>query len=240
MEYKAGCNICGEELHYSQEQALMQCEYCGAMQISNVECPNGHFICDGCHQSTANELIWKYCLYSPSIDPMDMAVKLMKTPAIKMHGPEHHFLVPAVLVAAYYNKLGDARAKEKKLLVALKRAESVPGGYCGTHGTCGAAIGVGIFFSIITGSTPLSEKVWSLSNRITGESLLEIARHGGPRCCKRDSFLVIRKAVDSLRSEFNVKLPTSAVVCTFHHLNKQCKFENCIFYMNPADSLPKK
>jgi hypothetical protein len=32
-----------------------------------------------------------------------MALNLMKNPQIKMHGPEHHFLVPAVLLAAYYN-----------------------------------------------------------------------------------------------------------------------------------------
>ena len=218
----------------------MQCDYCGNRQISNAKCPNDHFVCDGCHQASANELIRKYCLNSRSVDPMDMAVKLMKNPSIKMHGPEHHFLVPAVLVAAYYNVLDDARAKEKKILIALKRAESVPGGYCGTHGACGAAIGVGIFFSIITGSTPLSEEVWSQSNRITSESLLEIARHGGPRCCKRDSFRVIRKAVDFLRSEFDVELPAANVICSFDHLNKQCKFEDCIFYKGHSDGQTKK
>ncbi len=240
MDHQSGCFICGEELIYSQEHLLKQCEYCGNRHISNVNCPNDHFVCDGCHQANAIELIYKYCLHSASVDPMDMAVKLMKNPAVKMHGPEHHFLVPAVLVAAYYNMLGDARTKEKKILVALKRAESVPGGYCGTHGACGAAIGAGIFFSIITGSTPLSKEVWSLSNRITSESLLEIARHGGPRCCKRDSFLVIGKAADFLRSEFDVKLPTSDVICSFYHLNRQCKFEDCIFYEDHTSDQPKQ
>ena len=230
MEYSEGCIICGEELKYSQEISEKICSYCGMLQESNAECPLGHFICDNCHRSSGFELIENFCRHSHSNDPMEMAVHLMKNPVIKMHGPEHHYLVPAVLVAAYYNYLNDPATKIKKLAIARKRAESVPGGYCGTHGACGAAIGAGIFVSLITGSTPLSEEEWSAGNRITGESLIEIARHGGPRCCKRDSFLVIHKAVEYLDKSLQVELPSTDVTCQFSHRNKQCRFDDCLFY----------
>jgi len=54
----------------------------------------------------ANDLIEQYCLHTGQTDPLEIAVTLMKNPALKMHGPEHHLLVPAVLLAAFYNQHG--------------------------------------------------------------------------------------------------------------------------------------
>jgi len=230
MESGTGCSICSEELVYSQEHSVKQCNYCGRTLESNVQCPNGHFVCDACHSSSSIGLIESYCGYTEADDPMKMAVYLMKNPAVKMHGPEHHFLVPAVLITAYYNATGQADQKKVKLAIARKRAELVLGGYCGTHGACGAAVGTGIFISVITGSTPLSKREWSLSNRITGSVLLDIANSGGPRCCKRDTFLAIRKSVRFIHDEFDVTLPESDVECDFYHRNRQCQFGECSYF----------
>ena len=56
-------------------------------------------------------------------------------------------------------------------------------------------MGTGIFISLITDATPLSKEDWGLANRMTAASLNTIAEHGGPRCCKRDSFLAIMDAI---------------------------------------------
>jgi len=230
MDFKEGCSICGEELVYSQESRDKTCTYCSQTTESNVECPNHHFICDDCHRSSAIQIIEKYCNSSHELDPLQMAFTLMRNPIIKMHGPEHHYLVPAVLLAAYFNSIGDAHQKKHKLAIARKRAEIVPGGYCGTHGTCGSAVGTGIFISVITGSTPLAEQEWKLSNKMTAEALLAIAEEGGPRCCKRDSFTSIRKAVEYLKKNLVIELPINNVVCEFSERNKQCKFHDCQYY----------
>lgn len=148
-----------------------------------------------------------------------------------MHGPEHHYLVPAVLLAAFINLNKDGNYnKSGALRVAKLRAEKVLGGFCGTHGSCGAAIGTGIFMSIITGSTPLAEKEWQLSNTLTAKSLLAIAEKGGPRCCKRDSFIAISEALVFLRERFDTDLPAGEIQCEFSHRNKQCKFEYCNYF----------
>jgi hypothetical protein len=228
--HSEGCGVCGEELVYSQDQFRKQCVYCEAEFMSNVECPQGHFICDDCHRSPANAFIQRYCTTCQGTDPMKMAVEIMRNPVIKMHGPEHHFLVPAVLIASYYNFRNEKGEKRSKLAIARKRSEIVPGGFCGTHGACGAALGVGIFTSIITGATPLSEKEWSRSNQGTSESLAAIASMGGPRCCKRDTFIAIKKAVEFIRVQFDSPLPESDVVCEFYERNKQCLFDDCTFY----------
>jgi hypothetical protein len=156
----------------------------------------------------------------------------MKSPQVKMHGPEHHFLVPAVLLCAYYNFKKDKINKEAAIRTALKRAELIPGGFCGSHGNCGAAVGTGIFISIITKATPLSEEEWKLSNEINGHSLLAIAQQGGPRCCKRDSYTAIQVAIDFLAKHFAVTLPKNDIGCSFSHLNKQCKHSDCQYFQN--------
>jgi hypothetical protein len=49
---------------------------------------------------SANDFIEKYCIVSDESDPLAMALTLMRNPALTMHGPEHHFLVSAVLITA--------------------------------------------------------------------------------------------------------------------------------------------
>jgi len=232
MTYQEGCFLCGEELVYSQESTEKKCHYCGQLFNSNVCCSRNHFVCDSCHSSSAADLITATCVHSKSIDPVDIANQLMNSPQVKMHGPEHHFLVPAVLLTAYYNAIDDFANKESAIRIARRRADAVPGGFCGTHGNCGAAVGTGIFISIVTGNTPLAEEEWKLSNTMTATSLISIANQGGPRCCKRDSFTAIQQAIEFLKEHFNVILPNNKIICSFSHRNKQCMFSECQYFHN--------
>jgi hypothetical protein len=161
-----------------------------------------------------------------------MAITLMKSPSVKMHGPEHHFLVPAVLLSAFYNVKGQPGEKEAKIKKARQRADKILGGFCGFYGDCGAAVGTGIFMSVMTDATPLSQWEWRFSNLMTADSLHTIANAGGPRCCKRNSFLAILEALRFVKDQFQVEMGTSPdrVTCNFNHLNKECKKAECRFY----------
>jgi hypothetical protein len=57
---------------------------------------------------------------------------------MRQHGPELHFLVPAVLISAYSNTKGEPGEKEAKIKKARQRAEKILGGFCGFYGNCGA------------------------------------------------------------------------------------------------------
>ena len=162
--HRHGCLVCGEELEYHSEPSAMICHMCGITSQSLVACRNGHFICDECHSGSANNIIERYCIRSESLDPVKMANHLMDSSKVTMHGPEHHFLVTAVLLSAYYNLLNQPELKRDKIIQARFRCEKVPGGFCGSHGTCGAGVASGIFISLITDATPLSLKEWQLSN----------------------------------------------------------------------------
>jgi hypothetical protein len=85
--------------------------------------------------------------------------------------------------------------------------------------------------SLITGSTPLKKQEWSLANQMTARSLMMIARHGGPRCCKRDSWLAIQTAVTFLSERFGVALPVGEEArCEYSDINRECLQTACPFY----------
>ncbi|HVN55750.1 MAG TPA: DUF5714 domain-containing protein [Anaerolineaceae bacterium] len=230
-KYLSGCLICGQELVYLPQALAQTCVYCGKTFDSDAHCSQGHYVCDHCHSADAGDLIEQYCFQTRLTDPVEMAIILMSHPSVAMHGPEHHFLVPAVLLAAYYNHQGDGD-KAVKIQQARKRAEGVPGGSCGTCGNCGAAVGTGIFVSLITGANPLSKQEWRLSNQMTAQSLVAIAEHGGPRCCKRDTFLALQSAQSFLQSEMGTVMEiTSPIRCDFHALNRECLQTDCPFFL---------
>ena len=231
VDHKTGCLICGEELVYTKEPDTLECFYCRQVYDSNAKCKNGHYVCDGCHSSPAVDLIENYCITSKSEDPLELALTLMRSPNVKMHGPEHHFLVPAVLLAAYYNIKKDYKEKATKIRMAKKRSSQILGGFCGFYGDCGAAVGTGIFVSLITDATPLSVTDWKLANLVTAKSLLTIAEHGGPRCCKRNTFLAILKATDFVKENFGVTFKLNKELkCEFYPLNNECLQQKCPFH----------
>ena len=122
--------------------------------------PQGEDTLSGADRALSNlDLIEQVCRTTTLEDPLAIACRIMQRPQISLHGPEHHFLVPAVLIAAYYNHRGSPEKKDPALRQARKRAEAVQPAFCGTHGTCGAAIGTGIFMSLITHSGPLKKEL---------------------------------------------------------------------------------
>ena len=124
--------------------------------------------------------------------------QMMSMPFCHMHGPEHHVMVGMALLTAYKNCGGEIDLK-RSLIEMNSRGSSVPGGACGFWGACGAGISAGMFISIVTGSTPLGKDNFGLSHKMTARALDAIGEVGGPRCCKRDSYLSITRAVDFVK-----------------------------------------
>lgn len=229
--FKSNCLLCGASLKYLITAQALTCALCGQEFESEAACEQGHFICNTCHSSSANDLIEQVCIRSDSTHPVELAISLMNAPSINMHGPEHHFLVPAVLLTTYYNQKGDAQEKERKIRVARQRAGNVLGGFCGFYGACGAGVGTGIFISLITDSTPTSQETWGQANLMTAESLRCIGTLGGPRCCKRDTFMALKTAGKFLRQNFNTRLDIpDTITCDFTDLNQECIEEKCPFH----------
>ena len=90
--------------------------------------------------------------------------------------------------------------------------------------------GAGMFVSILSGATPLTEESWGLSNQMTSKALEAISRTGGPRCCKRDSYLAILAAVDFVKTHFGIEMECTEVQCTHYAQNNQCIGKRCPFW----------
>jgi hypothetical protein len=163
-----------------------------------------------------------------SCDPIEIIGKMMDMPFCHMHGPEHHVMVGAALLTAYKNTGGELNL-ERALQEIYNRGKQVPGGACGFWGACGAGISAGQFMSIATQSTPLAQEPWGLSNRMTSKALGSIGKVGGPRCCKRDSYLAVLAAIDFAAEHLNVHMEKSVPVCTRSGQNNQCIGKRCPF-----------
>jgi hypothetical protein len=149
-------------------------------------------------------------------------------PSVPMHGPEHHVIVPAAIVAAVRNS--GYPLPEGAIEKAIDRASKVPGGWCGLYGDCGAAVGAGIAVSVITGATPLTGKQRTLALASTSQALSRMLDEQ-PRCCKKASRIAIQSTVDFLKENLGINLPAAnKVKCTYSLRNQQCAREKCLYY----------
>lgn len=171
------------------------------------------------------------CLADTSRNPIEILEKLMSQTDCPMHGPTHHVLVGAALLTAYNNCLPDSAKLdlEEALAEMRERGKQVPGGACGYMGACGASISTGIFLSIVTRNTPLSTDTWRLCNLCTARALEQVALNGGPRCCKRDSYLSVLTAIDFVKENLGVEMVKPEVRCSRSQINEQCIGKKCPF-----------
>ena len=227
--YTENCFICASQLVYFEFAKEINCSLCGVQHKTNATCQAGHYVCDACHSEKGVLSITRSANETRSQNPVAIAAEMMKNTNINMHGPEHHYLVAAALLAAYKNAGGKIDLN-KSLQKAAQRAKNVPGGICGMWGSCGAGIATGIFISVVTNATPLSKKEWSLANLMTSKCLAIIAENGGPRCCKRNTYLAVCQSAAFVKEQFAVdmELPEH-IICEFSHRNSQCKGNSCLF-----------
>ncbi len=222
------CLICSQALKYLDSEEIMKCAICGKAEKSATMCINEHYVCNECH-TQGIDLIFNVLKVEKSKNPIEILRNLMSLPFCHMHGPEHHILAGASLLCAYKNAGGEIDLT-KSLIQLTERAKKVPGGACGFWGACGAGISSGMFISIVTGSTPLKNKEWGLSNQMTSLSLGKIGEIGGPRCCKRNSYTAIISAVEFVKKHLNIEMELTSVKCEHQSQNNQCIGTRCPYF----------
>ncbi len=224
---KEECIVCKAPLVYLEKDEWMECVLCHKKEMSKTRCQVGHYVCNDCHTKGMDAIV-STCLDEQSKNPIEIIRNMMNAPFCHMHGPEHHVMVGASLLTAYKNAGGRIELQDA-LIEMMHRGKTVPGGACGFWGACGAGISAGMFISIISGSTPLAVEPWGLANRMTSRALEAIGAVGGPRCCKRDSYLSILAAVEYVKEHFGVEMETSDVECNHYEKNNQCIGNRCPF-----------
>lgn len=218
---KTDCMVCGGELRYFTKERNLDCYYCGEEKNANATCHSGHFVCDACHQDKGLAQIKKLCTEAAIEDMVTLMKKIRSKPAIAMHGPEHHAMVPGIILATYRARGG--KVGKKDILTAIERGSRVPGGVCGFWGSCGAAVGVGIAFSVILEATPLTPKNRQLAQGVTAQVLERIADLKAGRCCQRETLIALQETAKLSKEILPVSLlAADSVACRQYHLNREC------------------
>jgi hypothetical protein len=223
------CIVCGKRLFSPQGE--MQCSYCGEREKADYVCPDGHYVCEGCRLASAEALVKKTCEAAQQNDPMEIALLLMKHPAIPIHGSENHLVTAYSLLAASRNA-GGRKIGRREFERVARRLKKASHGICGSWGVCGCAIAAGAVTSTLTGATYLSDGERTLAMRVASKTLDEIAEIGGPRCCKAASFVTIRVAAEWFKREIAIPIRISAdpKPCVFSRLNAECLKGRCPYY----------
>ncbi len=232
------CMVCGEELVYSNDASERACHFCGKVERSNSVCRRDHFICDGCHQEEAIEVVRHICLQSREKDMLALLATIRSHPAVPMHGPEHHAMVPGVILTACRNSGGPV--EDEDILAGIDRGSKVPGGACGFWGSCGAAIGAGIAAAMILDATPLTPYPRQRAQSFTAAILTAIAEIVGGRCCQRETWLALTRTAALSKEYFGISLQAEDVLhCNQYDTNRECIRKQCPLWenrMQEADS----
>jgi hypothetical protein len=225
------CAFCGTPLRYATEPVVAACVFCGLVSSTLIICPEGHFVCDACHGKAAIEAVSELLEHTVSKDPIEILELVLEHPSLPMHGPEHHALVPAILMAALRN--AEHPVPPNVVRQALDRGGRIPGGWCGFYGDCGAAVGAGVAIALVTGSTPLLGHRRSLAMGATAEALARMV-DDQPRCCKRASRIAVQAATEYLEEKMGIRLPSSGTrpKCRQSHRNRECPREPCPYFDN--------
>ncbi len=170
--------------------------------------------------------IEEIALLSDDNDAVLIAEQIMMDPLVRIHGPEHHFISAAAVIAAYCNKY-HPDDKYKMLQMAKSRTLRIPVGMCALYGTCGAMMGAGAAASIILTAHPFDKDSLKTVNTVTAEIQKEISGYDGIRCCKRVTWASVNACIDVLNSVDNIDLPKSVIACSFSRMNSDCIYEMC-------------
>lgn len=231
---KANCLVCGKPIVYQKQAQEYTCHVCGKAETAHCVCEAGHYVCDTCHRSEGVRQSLDYVAQASSKNPVELAMHMMDEQAIYPNGPEHHTLIGASLISAYANAGGNID-KEQCLEELKNRSMQVPGGTCGFWGTCGAAVSAGQFWSIVSGSSPMADVAWGQCQQLTSNILGELAKYGGPRCCKRTGFVALQQAAAFAKEITGVEMDMPrTITCHWFARNEECLRTRCPFFPEGA------
>lgn len=220
------CMVCKTPLVYGNVEQMHTCHYCGATKLTSVTCKEGHYVCDACHSKEALLIIEHLCERTHEKDMLKLFKHIRSHPSIPKHGPEHHAMVPAIIVTAYKNSGGSV--PENALKTALSRGSGIIGGSCGFLGMCGAASGVGIGFAILLQSSPVTTTSRQAAQSVTHAVLGEIARYEAARCCNREVWTALSIASRLSETFLHVRLEAMAdFKCDQKKFNQYCYGKKC-------------
>lgn len=232
--------VCSAPLQYHTRAVEGTCHFCGQKDQWYISCPEGHFICDTCHNQETMQQIEAIIFQTTSTDPFAIAEQCMDLDVLPMLGCQHTYIAGGALMAALKNE-GTLQLSDDDIREVFHRTrKQAHGGYCGLTGTCGIAPALGACMAILTGSKCGTDKEQRLTMELVSRVVRAITKLTGPSCCKAYVRTSLEVAVDFFEHNLSTSLPgTDGASC--QHKAKHphgCRQEKCPFY--PAELLDKE
>ena len=229
------CVVCGSKLEYYIYEIRLRCYYCKNQYLGYVNCPNGHAVCDKCHNKPAIELTKNICNNTDSTKPIEIFNKILESKNITMLGCHHAFMVAGSIMTAIKNtgKIDILESQFEEIFSRIERQEI--SGYCGLTGLCGIAPAVGACFSILLGAKCGTDREQMIVMQVVSEVCSEIAALTGPSCCKAYSWRAIEVAQSCIQKELDITLPIpcNGIICNYSELHPHgCRRNKCPYFGN--------
>jgi hypothetical protein len=210
----------------------VKCSYCGKIVQEHICCPEGHYICDECHNKDALQMIEEIVLNTKSKDPFEIAELMMSCPDLPMLGCHHAYIAAGAFMAAIRNE-GSREIDNKQIKEVFQRAgKQAHGGYCGLSGVCGIAPAIGASFAVLTGSKCGSDSEQRITMEAVGRIVRAIAGVTGPSCCKAYVRVALEAAVEYLKQALCISLlARRRAFCIYSNKHPHgCRRSKCPYY----------
>jgi hypothetical protein len=227
------CMACGSPLEYLEQAQNLVCRYCGKVEHGHIRCPQGHYICDPCHNIDAMRIIEDITSSTKSKDPVEISELMMSYTGLPMLGCQHAYIAAGAFLAAIKNE-GSRKIKDEDIKETFKRTKrQAVGGYCGLTGVCGIVPTIGASFSILLGSKCGKD----IEQRLTMDAVAQVSRViteiTGPSCCKAYVRASLPVAVNLLKERVGISLPISnlSITCTYSDKHPHgCRRSECPYF----------
>ena len=204
--------LCGSVLKYLEYAVESTCSYCRKGEHGYIQCPNGHYICNECHDKDAMTIIRNIALSTKSKDPVEIAEQMMSCPGLPMLGCLHAYIAGGALMSAIKNE-GFKMISNREIEEVFNRTQKQAyGGYCGLTGICGIAPAIGACFAILTGSKCGKDEEQRITMEAVSKVTKAITKLTGPSCCKAYVRTSLHAAVKFLREILMIELPSKRKV----------------------------
>ncbi len=225
--------VCGARLEYFATERKLTCSSCGKVEKGSVRCPEGHYVCDECHNHQSIILVQKICSETTSTDPLHIFEKMIAAPDIPMLGCHHAFMAAGAFITAVKNQGNVTVSKDMMHEVYARTKRQAIGGYCGLTGVCGIAPALGACFAVILGSKCGTDSLQKITMSAVSEIVLAITDLTGPSCCRayaRKSLEIARNfASDCL--QINLSRMSSHIACSDVERHPHgCRKKLCPYY----------
>jgi hypothetical protein len=224
--------VCGNVLVYLDNAEELKCAFCRKVEPAHIRCPQGHYVCDVCHNRDAMRIIEDIAFSTKSRDPFEIAELMMSFPGLPMLGCQHAYIAGGAFMAALKNEGTKGITNEDIKEVFKRTRKQAHGGYCGLSGVCGIAPAIGSCFAVLTGSKCGTDQ----AQRLTMEAVTRVTRAitelTGPSCCKAYVRTSLEASVDYLKESLDITLPSAqSIICNYSPKHPHgCREARCPYF----------